>query len=132
MAMLSTPAPGPTYVAIGISVGSETTPAETSTGAVPSNSATAPASATIETSTVSGDVTMGTRRLRSSACASAGQVTSAKRTPSAMKGRRDIRASELASVRTAGQDGIFGAYAHSTPHTRVYGIGDSWDDPARE
>src|SRR6266571_7296404 len=75
MAMLSTPAPGPTYVVTGTSVGGATRAAETSTGAVPSNSGTAPASATIETSTVSGDVTMGTRRLRSRTRASGGRAT---------------------------------------------------------
>src|SRR2546425_7637869 len=46
--------------------------------------------------------------------------------------RRDFTASELASVQTAGQDGIFGGHAHCTPHARLYRIGDSWDDPARE
>src|SRR5215813_7159509 len=74
-AMLSTPAPGPTYVVTGMSVGCVTTPAETSTGAVPWNSGTAPANATIDTSTDSGDVTIGTRRPRSSASASGGSTT---------------------------------------------------------
>src|SRR6266568_1594523 len=72
---LSTPAPGPTYVVTGTSVGCETTPAETPTGAVPLNSGTAPASATIETSTVSGDETIGTRRLSSRTWASGGRAT---------------------------------------------------------
>jgi hypothetical protein len=75
MTILSTPEPGPTYVSTGISVGFETRPAETSTGAVPSNSGIVPDKATIETVTDSGDVTIGTRRLRSSASASGGMST---------------------------------------------------------
>src|SRR6266850_3054389 len=151
-------------------------PLETSTGAVPWNSGTTPANATIETNTVSGDETMGTRRLRSSSRASgdkatavsarvsgreAGrtttkrtrsiespndarpapdgnteatatraycscgplpsrQVTSVRTRPRARRARRDIEASELASVRSTGQDGIFGDHAHRTPHARLY------------
>ena len=34
--------------------------------------------------------------------------------------RRDFTASELASVQTTGQDGIFCGHAHCTPHTRLY------------
>src|SRR5882762_11649936 len=149
---------------------------EISTGAVPWNSGTTPANATIVTNTVSGDETMGTRRLRSSSRASGGkatavsarvsgreagrtttkrtrsiespndarpvpdgktgvpatraycnfgplpsrQVTSVRRRPKARRARRDIGASELASVRSTGQDGMFGVHAHRTPHARLY------------
>src|SRR6266576_5113290 len=83
IAMLSTPAPGHTYVATGISVGADTSPAETSTGAVPSNRGTTPESATIETSSVSGEVTIATRRSRSSSRASGGRATVVSATVSA-------------------------------------------------
>src|SRR5881392_1057395 len=119
MAMLSTPAPGPTYVATEISVGSEVTPLETSTGAAPWNSGTAPAKATIETSTVSGDVTMGTRRLRSRICASGGKSTVVSASVSGGATERTTtnrtRSIDRPNAATVASDGKTGATA-----TRAY------------
>src|SRR5213075_447815 len=115
MAMLSTPAPGPTYVATGISVGSEVTPLETSTGAAPWNSGTVPAKATIETSTVSGDETMGTRRLRSSICASGGKSTVVSASVSGRTTTNRTRSIDRPSAATVASDGKTGATA-----TRAY------------
>src|SRR2546428_140887 len=176
------------------------TPLSTSTGAVPVKRGIAPAIATIDTYSVSGDEISGTRRSRSMLSAFGGSATvvsasvsggadgrtTMKRTPSiaspkdckaASEGKTGATAtganvvcgavpswqvasvsaspavsrtrnvqfienagvsgttgSELRSSRKAGQGGIFFRHAHShpTPHTRLYRIGDLWDDSARK
>src|SRR5258706_8084134 len=74
--MLSTPAPGPTYVLTGMSAGAGTPgPDVTSTLLVPRNSGVVPESAIIETLSVSGEERRATWRSRSRPAESGGRAT---------------------------------------------------------
>src|SRR6058998_563500 len=128
-AMLSTPAPGPTYVSTGMSVGVDgVTPLSTSTGAVPVKRGIAPDIATIETYSVSADEISGTRRSRSMLSASGGSATVVSASVSGgVAGRTTMkRTSSIASPKDAraASEGKIGATASGANVVR--GAGPSW------